>query len=179
MKLNKKGVIVGAIMLLLIIAIVGSTIGREMIAGQPPGLLSFTLIHFAGYLFFLLMPVEALIPIYLAGGESAQLLIGISMATALVAQSIDFGIGYVVSDRVVDTFISRKKFKKFKKTFDRWGGWAIFTFNLFPLSFSQHAVGVGNPPVQRGEGAGHQCLRLVLKVSGHRMVDGSVQLTTL
>ena len=134
MKLTKKGTLGAVIMLLVIITIVGATLGREIMAGRQPGLVSFTLIHFAGYLFFLLMPVEALVPLYLAGGDPAHVLIGISVVTALMAQAIDFSIGYVVSEKVVDTLISRRKFEKFKRTFDKWGGWAIFTFNLFPLS---------------------------------------------
>ncbi len=121
-------------MLVVITAIVGSTLGREIMAGRQPGLMSFTLIHFAGYLFFLLMPVEALVPLYLTGGHPADVLVGIAVATALVAQTIDFSIGYVVSDRIVDTLISRKKFEKFKRTFDKWGGWAILALNLSPLS---------------------------------------------
>ena len=134
MRLTKKSVIGVSIMLVVIIAIVGSTLGREIMAGRRPGLVSFGLIHFSGYLFFLLMPVEALVPLYLAAGDSALVLIGLSVATALLAQTIDYGIGYIVSERVVDSLISRAKFEKFKATFHKWGGWAIFTFNLLPLS---------------------------------------------
>ncbi|HIF22312.1 MAG TPA: hypothetical protein EYQ27_10490, partial [Gemmatimonadetes bacterium] len=105
MKLKKKSVMGVSIMLILIVVIVGSTLGRELMQGEHPGLLSFGLIHFAGYLFFLLMPVEALVPYYLAAGDSASVLIGLSVATALLAQTIDYGIGYVVSERVVDTLI--------------------------------------------------------------------------
>lgn len=134
MALTKKSVIGAAIMLVAILAIVGSTLGREIMAGRQPGLVSFGLIHFAGYLFFLLMPVEALVPYYLAAGDSALVLVGLSVATALLAQTIDFAIGWVVSERVVDSLISRAKFEKFKATFSRWGGWAIFMMNLLPLS---------------------------------------------
>ena len=121
-------------MLLVIIVVVGSTLGREIMAGRRPGLVSFGVIHFAGYLFFLLMPVEALVPYYLAAGDSALVLIGLSVVTGLLAQMIDYGIGYIVSERVIDTLISRAQFEKLKATFHRWGGWAIFTLNLFPLS---------------------------------------------
>lgn len=134
MKLTKTKLLGGVAMMVVIILLVSSTIGREIMAGRQPGLFSFGLIHFAGYLFFLLMPVEALVPYYQAAGESARVLVSLSVVTALAAQSIDYLIGYIVSDRVVDTLIAREKFEKFKRTFDRWGGWAIFTFNLFPLS---------------------------------------------
>jgi membrane protein YqaA with SNARE-associated domain len=134
MKLTKKSAIGVLLMLIAIIAIVGSTIGRELMAGEPIGLVSFGLIHFAGYLFFLLMPVEILVPLYLAAGHPALALIGLSVGTALLAQTIDYATGYIVSERIVDTLISRSKFEKFKATFHKWGGWAIFAFNLLPLS---------------------------------------------
>ena len=81
---------------------VSSTLGRQIYAGQTPGLVSFGLIHFAGYLFFLLMPVEALIPVYQAEGHEPALLVAIAVGTALVAQAIDYGIGRAFSARVID-----------------------------------------------------------------------------
>ena len=59
------GKIVGvAVMIVAIILIISFTLGREIMSGRQPGLWSFTIIHFAGYLFFLLMPVELLVPYY-------------------------------------------------------------------------------------------------------------------
>lgn len=132
---SKKKQILGVVLMLVVITLlVSSTIGREIMAGRRPGLASFALIHGAGYLFFLLMPVEALVPYYHTNGADPNLLITLSVTTALAAQTVDYAIGYVVSERVVDNLISREKFERFKAKFNRWGGWAIFTFNLFPLS---------------------------------------------
>jgi membrane protein DedA with SNARE-associated domain len=134
MKLTKMKLLGLVLMLAVIVLLVSSTIGRDIMAGRKPDLFSFGLIHFAGYLFFLLMPVEALVPYYLTEGQPPGVLVALSLVTALAAQTIDYTIGYVVSERVVDTLISREKFERFRERFDRWGGWAIFTFNLFPLS---------------------------------------------
>jgi membrane protein YqaA with SNARE-associated domain len=116
------------------IAAVSSTLGRQIYAGQTPGLLSFGLIHFAGYLFFLLMPVEALVPVYQAEGHPEVLLVGIAVGTALLAQAVDYGIGRAFSDRVITGFIGEERYERFRQRIQQWGGWAILVFNLFPLS---------------------------------------------
>lgn len=118
----------------LAIFVVSSTLGRAIYEGQSPGLLSFAGIHFAGYLFFLLMPVEALVPIYEAEGHAGEMLIAIAVGTALLAQAIDYAIGRAFSDQVIDNMIGQERFDRFHARIDRWGGAAIFVFNLFPLS---------------------------------------------
>lgn len=118
----------------LAIFVVSSTLGRAIYAGQSPGLLSFAGIHFAGYLFFLLMPVEALVPIYEAEGHAGSTLIAIAVGTALVAQAIDYGIGRAFSEQVIDNMIGQERYERFHAKIDRWGGAAILFFNLFPLS---------------------------------------------
>ncbi len=122
-----------AAMIVIIIVIVSSTLGREIMSGRQPGLWSFSIIHFAGYLFFLVMPVEALVPYYQAEGHAAMVLVGLSIATAIVAQIIDYGIGRLLSEKVLN-MIGHEKYDRFKGKIDKYGGWAIFTFNLFPLS---------------------------------------------
>ena len=122
-----------AAMIVTIIVIVSSTLGREIMSGRQPGLWSFSTIHFAGYLFFLVMPVEALVPYYQAEGHAGMVLVGLSIATAIVAQIIDYGIGRLLSEKVLN-MIGRKEYDRFKGRIDKHGGWAIFTFNLLPLS---------------------------------------------
>lgn len=119
---------------LIAILIVSATLGREIYAGRTPSLISFGLIHFAGYLFFLLMPVEALVPIYQAEGHAGGLLILVSVLTALAAQAIDYGIGRAVHEAAVHKLIGEVRYTRFKAMIARWGGWAILLFNLFPLS---------------------------------------------
>ena len=63
--MTKRRIVVVLMMAVAAIAVVSATLGRQIYLGQSPGLTSYAVIHFAGYLFFLLMPVEALVPICL------------------------------------------------------------------------------------------------------------------
>lgn len=132
--MTKKRVLGVFITALIAITLVSSTLGREIYAGRSPGLLSYGLIHFAGYLFFLLMPVEALVPLYQAEGHAGSTLILIAVGTALAAQAIDYGIGRAVSDRVTEDLIGEERANRFRAIIDKWGAWAILLFNLMPLS---------------------------------------------
>ncbi len=133
MKMSMARIIGGVVMIVVIILIISSTLGREIMAGRQPGLGSFAIIHFAGYLFFLLMPVEALVPYYHAEGHAAMILVGLSVGTAIAAQLIDYGVGRLLSERVV-SILGHRKYERFNRTIDRHGSWAILVFNLLPLS---------------------------------------------
>lgn len=132
--MTRTRIIAVLITALIAILVVSSTLGREIYAGRTPSLTSFALIHFAGYLFFLLMPVEALVPIYQAENHHGGLLILVAVVTALAAQAIDYGIGRSVREEVVHKLIGEDRYVRFKGMIGRWGGWAILLFNLFPLS---------------------------------------------
>ena len=80
------------------------------------------------------MPVEALVPYYLAAGHSGFLLILIALITAIIAQLIDYGIGYFFSRALIYDLIGEKRYKRSEKTINQYGGLAILLFNLFPLS---------------------------------------------
>jgi membrane protein YqaA with SNARE-associated domain len=131
---RNKRIVVVLLAALVAISIVSATLGRDIYGGHRPSLGSFALIHFAGYLFFLLMPVEALVPIYQSEGHPSAFLLVISVATAMAAQTIDYGIGRAVSDPVIHALIGERRYARSRATIERWGGWAIFLFNLFPLS---------------------------------------------
>lgn len=131
----KKKRVVGVLLIAVIaIVLVSTTLGREIYAGHSPGITSFALIHFAGYLFFLLMPVEALVPVYQADGHAGAMLILVAVSTALAAQAIDYSIGRAVRDPVIYDLIGEKRYERFKATIEKWGGWAILLCNLLPLS---------------------------------------------
>ena len=121
---------------IIAIALVSYTLGQEIVAGRTPSLLSFALINFSGYLFFLLMPVEALVPIYQAEGHAGAILILIGVSTAIAAQIIDYCIGWTVSERVIYSLIGERRYRRFKGKIENWGGWVILFFNLFPLASS-------------------------------------------
>lgn len=133
--MTKRTRIVVAVATFLVAAVlVSSTVGRAIYAGRTPGLGSFALVHFAGYLFFLLMPVEALVPYYQAEGHSGEVLVLLAVVTALAAQAIDYGIGRAVGSSLLEGFLGRERYTKFSGLIGRWGSWAILLFNLFPLS---------------------------------------------
>ncbi len=125
------GVLVTAV---IAIIFVSTTLGRAIYAGQSPGLTSFALIHFAGYLFFLLMPVEALVPVYQGEGHAGATLVLLAVLTAIAAQIIDYSIGRSVKEGSIHELIGEARYLRFKATIDKWGGSAIVLFNLLPLS---------------------------------------------
>ena len=110
------------------------TIGRQIYYQRQPDILSFSLIHFGGYLFFLLMPVEILFTYYLIRDYNLIILIIVALATAIAAQTIDYLIGYVVSNQIIYKIIGEKKYKKTEKYMNRYGNLTIFVFNFLPLS---------------------------------------------
>lgn len=131
---RRTRILIAAVTVLIAVALVSSTVGRAIYAGRAPGLGSFVTVHFAGYLFFLLMPVEALVPYYQAEGHAGGLLVLLAVTTALAAQAIDYGIGRRVGSGLLADFLGNARYAKFSRLIDRWGNWAILTFNLFPLS---------------------------------------------
>ncbi len=134
MKQAKQRILAVTVVLLLATAVVSLTLGRELLSGRSPGLGSFSIIHFAGYLFFITMPVEVLVPYYQAEGHPGTLLVLIAVGTAIVAQTIDYGIGKSFSQRFIDTIIGKRRHQRAQRAVDRHGSWAIVIFNLLPLS---------------------------------------------
>jgi membrane protein YqaA with SNARE-associated domain len=131
---TKKRIVGVLLTAVIAILLVSYTLGRALYEGQSPGIISFALVHFSGYLFFLLMPVEALVPIYQAEGHAALTLILVALGTALAAQVIDYSIGRAVKEGSIHELIGEKRYVRFKGKIDKWGGWAILLFNLLPLS---------------------------------------------
>jgi len=126
--------IYGIVVLIIFIAILSYIGNIIFLSERPATLFSFGFINFAGYLFFLLMPVEALFPYYITIGNSAILTIIVAVTTALLAQTIDYLVGRYFSQKIIDGMISEKRFKKYDKIIENWGGPSILVFNLFPLS---------------------------------------------
>lgn len=131
---EKKKIILSLVMLLVITIILSATIGRQISTGRTPDLYSFATVHFAGYLFFLLMPVEALVPYYLSQAHSGLVLVVIALATAMFAQFFDYLIGRLASDRIINGLIGQKRLQRAEGFIERYGPWTILLFNLSPLS---------------------------------------------
>lgn len=131
---RQRNLWIGLAIFVVATIVVGVTVGREIYAGRNPSLRSFGVINFAGYLFFLTMPVEALVPWYQSLGHAPLTLIGLALATAVLAQIIDYGIGVSVKDEWMDRVLGAERHRRAARTLHRHGAWGIFIFNLFPLS---------------------------------------------
>ena len=133
MKKEKLRIVLILITSFIAIVIVSFTVGREWYEGKSQSLTSFGLIHFSGYLFFFLMPVEMAFVYYLSYFRGAEL-IGVAMATAVVAQVIDYLIGLLVSKQIIQKLVSEKSILKAEKYIRKFGNLTIFLFNVLPLS---------------------------------------------
>ena len=117
------------------IAIASLTIGRDIYNGsRDEGLLSFAIVNAAGYLFFLFMPVEIAFVYYLQGDINVIALNAVALGTALFSQTIDYAIGVLLSDRIIDSLIGRRRYEKAEDELRKYGNIAIFVFNALPLS---------------------------------------------
>jgi membrane protein DedA with SNARE-associated domain len=164
--MSRRRIFFGILTLVVAVAIVSTTLGREVFSGRQPGLTSFTIVHFAGYLFFLLMPVEVLLPYYMAEGHRGEILIALAVVTALAAQVIDYGIGRLLAEPVTRNIIGQRRYERFSRWVERWGSLAIFVFNLFPLSSPNMLLVAGMTRFGPVRTFGYSALGLVLKYVG-------------
>ncbi|MCG6185762.1 DedA family protein [Maribellus maritimus] len=132
-KVKLSKIIIFCVTIILAVLIVSFTVGKEFYEGKSDSMFSFGAVHFAGYLFFLLMPVEAAFVYYLSFYEESKL-IAIALGTAFVAQLIDYLIGYSFSLKFIRNFVGEKRLIKAEKHIRKYGNLTIFIFNLFPLS---------------------------------------------
>lgn len=138
MKLSKRDIVSVVIASLLIIAaivIASLTVGRDIYYGsRDEGLLSFAIVNASGYLFFLFMPVEVAFVFYLQGEISVVALNAVAIGTALFSQTIDYLIGFSVSNKFIDRLIGRKRYLKAEANLEKYGNLTILVFNALPLS---------------------------------------------
>jgi membrane protein DedA with SNARE-associated domain len=109
------------------------TIGKDIYDGKNQSLSSFGLIHFSGYLFFLLMPVEMAFIYYLTFQKKVVLIL-LALGTAVIAQIIDYLIGISVSSRIINKLVGVKRIKRAEKYIKKYGNITVFIFNILPLS---------------------------------------------
>lgn len=116
------------------ISILSYGLRQMLIAGDETTIWMFGLFHFAGYLFFIVSPVEILFARMVEFDHGLGLLWVVAVGTALVGQAIDYLIGYAFNDTVIDNVIGEKKYRRYYKRIEKYGGMTIFFFCLFPLS---------------------------------------------
>jgi len=124
------------------IIIFSFTLGRELYEGRNQTLFSFGLVHFSGYLFFLLMPVELAFVYYLSFFREWQVIV-IALTTAELAQIIDYFIGHSISQKIINNLIGEKRIQESEKHILKYGNLTILLFNFLPLSSPLIAVAAG------------------------------------
>ena len=138
LKWKKADIARWSVSVLLVVAaatIASLTIGRDIYYGAGNhGLLSFGIINFSGYLFFLFMPVEIAFIYYLSGDVNVWVLNAVAICTALLSQSIDYLIGFLLSEKIIDRFIGKQRYQKAESRIRKYGNITIFVFNALPLS---------------------------------------------
>ncbi len=133
-KANRRRILFSLLGIFTVIALVSATLGRDLYMDAPPNMITFALIHFCGYLFFLLMPVELLYIYYLTEDVNPLLLTTIALSTAVVAQVIDYWCGYLVRHHFLESIISRRQYLIARRFLNQYGNVSMLIFNVLPLS---------------------------------------------
>jgi membrane protein DedA with SNARE-associated domain len=131
-----------AVLTIIAIVIISLTVGKDIYEGRSQNLTSFGAIHFLGYLFFILMPVEMAF-IYYLSWYNEVILIGMALITAVAAQLIDYLTGIFFSSHFIMRFISERRILKAENYIERYGAMIIFLFNFLPLSSPVIALAAG------------------------------------
>jgi len=131
---NIKQILPFLILAALAISIASLTIGKEIYGQSEHTQITFAIINFSGYLFFLLMPVELAFIYYLHVGMDVYWLNAVAVSTAIAAQLVDYYIGRSLSTKIIDKMIGRHRYEKAEAEIRKYGNIAIFAFNLLPLS---------------------------------------------
>lgn len=140
---NTSRIIIVLFLAAVAVTIASLTIGRDIYQHNENGLISFAIVNFSGYLFFLFMPVELAFIFYLRSGFDPLFLNMIALGTALASQAIDYLIGYFFSKGIIDRLIGRHRYEKAENEIRKYGRLTLLVFNLLPLSSPVIALAAG------------------------------------
>jgi len=128
-------IVIACLLAIVAIIIASLTVGRDIYYGtRDNGLWSFAIVNASGYLFFLFMPVEIAFVYYLNGTVNIVALNAVALGTALFSQTIDYLIGLLMSNKIIENFIGRQRYEKAQDKIIKYGNLTIFVFNALPLS---------------------------------------------
>lgn len=123
------------VMAAVAITIVSLTVARDIYYGsEGKGMLSFAIVNFSGYLFFLIMPVELAFIYYVTAEANLLTLNSIAITTAMLSQAVDYLIGYTFSTKIINRMIGKERYEKAESRIMRYGNFVIVLFNALPLS---------------------------------------------
>lgn len=105
-------------------------------------LLGFAYLNLVVGLFFVSVPVEIIFLAYLAFGHNPLYLAIISIVTAIIAQTFNYLVGFVLGKRLL-AIIFKKKYGNIRRNIDLYGGVLIIVGNAFPLPMELGTVFLG------------------------------------
>lgn len=163
-KANIVRISFAVVMAAIAITIASLTIARDIYHGsEGQGMLSFAIVNFSGYLFFLIMPVELAFVYYVSANANLLTLNGIAIGTALLSQTIDYLIGYTFSSKIINRLIGKERYKKAESRIRRYGNVIILLFNALPLSSPVISLSAGMIKYRVKDAVIYTLLGLLLK----------------
>lgn len=162
-RIDYKRLIIVVFFVTLAVVIASLTIGRDIYNTGEKSVLSFAIVNFSGYLFFLFMPVELAFLFYLRTGYDPWILNSVALGTAVLSQSIDYLIGYFFSSKIIDRMIGRRRYEKAEAEIRKYGKLTLLVFNLFPLSSPVIALAAGMLKYRVKDALLYSCIGLVAK----------------
>ena len=133
--MNHLKVILSIIGILITIGLLALIFGPIIINGDKPSYFSFAATNFVGHIFFMTVPTEEIIyGYYLSLGYSKNIMFMLAIVSAILAQFIDYSIGFTVHKKFLTGVVGDKKKKKMYGLIKKYGGGVIFFFNFLPLS---------------------------------------------
>lgn len=134
MKIFQPKYVFPLISLFLIFLVISWFIEQSILAQESLSLSVFAGVHFLGYLFFLLLPVEAFYIVMLLDGASPLQLLIIALITGTVAQFLDYAAGRLLPERTITYLIGEKRHTKGKRLLHKYGYLAVLFLTLSPFS---------------------------------------------
>lgn len=153
------------ILSIVVVILLGLALSNNLITGNSSNLVSFGIVHFLSYLFFLLMPAEAFYFYHLMQDMNQFMLLFIALSTALLAQISDYAIGFLAADNI-EEFIKPKRYERYRKYLLKYGYGIVFFFNLTPLSSPIIILISGIMKLSLRRVMIYSCLGLIIKYIG-------------
>ncbi|MDA3856027.1 MAG: VTT domain-containing protein [Candidatus Woesearchaeota archaeon] len=106
---------------------------NNLVSGDETNLLTFSIVNFLSYLFFLLLPAEGFFIYYLTQNNNHTSILIVTISTAIIAQISDYALGYLAAENIA-VMIKKERYNRYRNWMIKYGYYAIFFFNLMPLS---------------------------------------------
>ncbi|MEM2131226.1 MAG: VTT domain-containing protein [Candidatus Woesearchaeota archaeon] len=109
---------------------------------KTKSILGLFLLTFLGSLFFLGFPGEVIYFIYIKAGYNILLISFLMIFSSLLAQIVNYLIGFFIEKKWLDSYIKEEK-KHYKKSIKQYDSLFIVVFNILPLPADLLSVFLG------------------------------------